>query len=76
MREKWEEGEKWGGRGGRGRHHKSINAKCLSHDFQPIRFLEWDHMTVLHTNEEGVSIVLLEHPADPGGMLNCKLEHH
>ena len=47
--------------------------------FQTLFLNESCHMTVLLllcTNEEGVSIVLFEHPADPGGMFNGKLEHH
>ena len=38
--------------------------------------VEWDHMTALCTDEEGVSVVLFEHSADPRGMLNGKLKHH
>lgn len=53
-----------------------LNESCHMTVNQSGLIVEWDHMTALCTDEEGVSVVLFEHSADPRGMLNGKLEHH
>ena len=56
-----------------------LNESCHMTINQSGLIVEWDHMTallLLCTDEEGVSVVLFEHSADPRGMLNGKLEHH